>query len=126
MILIIEVRSMDKNKKLFWTPRILAIIYILFLSLFALDALTGEGPFYRELLGFVFHLLPSFILLTALAASWKYPVHSGLAFMVFSLLFTLFFNTYENILSFLTISLPLALIGVLFIVSDIKRNKHPA
>lgn len=117
---------MDKNKKLFWTPRILAIIYILFLSLFALDAFTGEGPFYRELLGFVFHLLPSFILLMALAASWKYPVHSGLAFMVFSLLFTLYFNTYENILTFLTISLPLALIGVLFIISHVKRIKHPA
>lgn len=116
---------MDKNKKLFWTPRILAIIYISFLSLFALDAFTVEGPFYRELLGFVFHLLPSFILLMALAASWKYPVHSGLAFMVFSLLFTLYFNTYENILTFLTISLPLALIGVLFIISHIKRNKHP-
>ncbi|MFX4261551.1 DUF7670 domain-containing protein [Pelotomaculum propionicicum] len=116
---------MDKNIKLFWTPRILAILYILFLSLFALDAFTGEGPFYRELLGFVFHLLPSFILLITLAASWKYPVHSGIAFIFFSLLFTLSFNTYENILTLLIISLPITLIGILLIISHIKRSKHP-
>lgn len=36
---------MDKNKKLFWTPRLLAILYILFLSLFALDvAIRNKDP----------------------------------------------------------------------------------
>jgi len=97
---------MDKNKKLFWAPRLLAILYILFLSLFALDAFTGEDPL-------------------TLRASWKYPVHSGIAFIVFSVLFTLIFRTYENILTFLMISLPMAVIGILLIISHATRSKDP-
>ncbi|MBT8259738.1 MAG: hypothetical protein KJN82_00360, partial [Bacteroidia bacterium] len=65
-----------------WTPRILCILAILFLSLFALDAFGHEKSFWKQLLDFVIHLIPSFILLIILIISWKWELIGGIVFTV--------------------------------------------
>ena len=54
-----------KTNKLLWIPRVLAIMFILFISVFALDAFSGKVPFIKEFVGFLIHLIPSFILIVA-------------------------------------------------------------
>jgi len=94
------------NMKLkLWIPRILSIIYILFISLFALDAEFG--------LGLLMHLLPTFVLIGALVLAWKRPFAGGLVFIILAVIFTIYFNTYESV-AFFFISLPLLIIGGLF------------
>ena len=39
------------NKFIFWTPRILAILFILFLALFSLDVFDGNYGFWGTILG---------------------------------------------------------------------------
>jgi hypothetical protein len=115
-----------KSDKLIWIPRVLSIIFILFLSLFALDAFSAEAPFIQKLAGFFMHLIPSFILVIALVISWKRPVAGGCILIFLSLLFTVFFQTYRSFPNFLIISLPLAVIGVLFIVfNPMAKKKSP-
>jgi hypothetical protein len=63
---------MEKDK-LFWIPRVLTIIFILFLSLFAFDSFSGESPAIEKLGGFLIHLLPLFILTFVLIILWKKP-----------------------------------------------------
>ena len=115
--------SIMKADKLFWIPRMLTIIFILFLSLFALDAFSGEAPFYEKLAGFFIHLVPSFILVIGLAIAWKRPFAGGCVLILLSLLFTLQFNTYRLVSYFLIISVPLFVAGVLFIVFHVLAKK---
>jgi hypothetical protein len=54
-----------------WAPRVLAIAYIAFLSLFALDVFgEGRGPA-ATLAALAMHLLPSIALAAALALAWR-------------------------------------------------------
>jgi len=112
-----------KTYKLFWIPRVLAILFILFLSLFALDVFTGEVPLIQELGGFVIHLIPSFALIIVLIISWRKPLTGGIIFILLGLVFTFYFRTYQALLNFLTISFPLIVIGALFIIFHILSEK---
>jgi hypothetical protein len=65
---------MSKSIKqiLFWSPRSLSILFVLFLSLFALDVF-GEGySFWETILALLIHLIPNFILVVALVLAWRW------------------------------------------------------
>lgn len=115
------VETMDK-RKFIWIPRVLAIIFILFISVFALDALPAEDDFLRNLVGFFIHLMPSFLLLAMLIIFWKRPRYSGYVFLFLGIVFTLFFRTYLRLDVFLLISFPPLLIGILFIAAHFLKK----
>lgn len=104
------------TKKLLWIPRVLTILFILFLSLFSLDVFSMDGTFLQKIGGFLIHNIPSFLLIIVLIASWKRPLVGGIAFLLFSIVFTLYFQTYSLLYSFLSISLPLVLTGGLYLL----------
>jgi len=54
------------KKILFWSPRILTILFIGFISLFALDVFDEELGFWQALSGFLIHLIPTYILIVTL------------------------------------------------------------
>ena len=90
-----------------WTPRILCICAILFVSLFALDAFGHGGGFWKELGDFIIHLIPSFILLLFLIIAWKWELIGGIVFTVIA-----------------SITLPFILVGILFIISYYMKKKQ--
>lgn len=49
------------TKILYWSPRILCILAILFVSMFSLDAFEPGVPFWNQILAFLMHMIPSFI-----------------------------------------------------------------
>ena len=58
---------MKKPLKVFhWLPRIICILAILFVSLFAADAFSPELTIWQQLGAFIMHLIPSFILIAFL------------------------------------------------------------
>jgi hypothetical protein len=57
---------------LFWTPRALSILFIAFLSLFALDVFDAHHGFLQTMLALSMHLIPSFILIAALILAWRW------------------------------------------------------
>lgn len=107
-----------------WSPRILAILFIGFLSLFALDSFDYTHSFLQIITNFLLHLIPSLLLAGCLLVAWKYRILGGLLFIVIGLVFTVYFGTFRNTSNFLTISLPPLITGVLFIISrwsDIEK-----
>ncbi|MGE5654857.1 MAG: hypothetical protein ACM3ZQ_11475 [Bacillota bacterium] len=102
--------------RLIWLPRALAIMFILFISLFSLDVFDGEAPLLLRLGGFVVHSLPSILMGLILAVAWKRSALGGWLFLLFDALFTLRFNLYQSVPTLLVLSLPITLIGILFIV----------
>ena len=59
------------NRTLYWAPRVLCILFIGFVSLFALDVFDGKHGFWQTVLDLSMHLIPSLVLLAALLIAWR-------------------------------------------------------
>ncbi len=105
---------MNKYKIFYWLPRILAIGYIIFLGVFALDIFEPGRSLLEILTGLLIHLMPNFILIIVLILAYKIEKLGGLIFILLSLLMSAFFNNpfWVNLALFG----PLFLIGALFII----------
>ena len=122
-----------KKSAFHWIPRILAILAILFVSMFALDAFTPDKSLQNQLRAFLVHLIPSFILLLFLILSWRYELAGGILFLLTGLLFIPFIYSmnYERTHSFwipvtivLMINAPFIITGILFILSyKLSKNR---
>lgn len=69
---------------LFWTPRVLSILFALFVSLFALDVFGVGYSFWETVLALLIHLVPVYILLIGLAIAWRWEWVGALIFMGFA------------------------------------------
>jgi len=119
-------------KFFYWLPRILCILSILFVSLFAFDAFTSEESFMVQLGDFILNIIPSLVLLFLLIVTWKKELLGGIIFMLIGLGFSpyVFKVNYNMNHSFwislgiiMTKTIPFFIVGVLFIVSYFKKKK---
>ncbi|MCC7504384.1 MAG: hypothetical protein IT259_03740 [Saprospiraceae bacterium] len=115
---------MNTSSILTWFPRLLAVAFALFLSVFALDAWDGKSTFLHQLGAFLIHLIPSAVILGALYVAWKWRIIGGLLFMVIGMVFTVYFGAWRETELFLMLALPLFVAGVMFIFSNWKLEKH--
>ena len=72
-------------KVIHWLPRIICMLAILFVSLFAADAFDHGDTIWQKLGAFLMHLIPSFILLAFLIVAWKWELIGGIIFTVIGL-----------------------------------------
>jgi hypothetical protein len=69
------------ERGLFWTPRVLGVLFAAFLSIFALDVF-GEGyGFWGTILALVMHLIPTLVVLAVLAIAWRWEAVGGILFI---------------------------------------------
>jgi len=122
---------MDKkiNKFLYWTPRILGILFVLFLLLFSLDVFDMGLSGWQIIVGLFMHNIPALILLIVLIISWKHEIVGGVIFILAGLLYILILVTGPNfewyMLSWsVTIAGPAFLTGILFLVNWYKKKNH--
>lgn len=115
-----------KGKILYWTPRLLGLLSIAFISLFALDALTKDKTLGQLLADFGMHLIPSAVLLVLLIVAWKREKLGGIIFSVLGLgltpyVYTMNYRNNESVWTSLSvvalITIPLLVIGLLFLWS---------
>lgn len=122
-------------KLLHWTPRVLCILAILFISMFAMDAFNPQLTLWHQIRGFLIHLLPSYILIAILWVAWKWELTGGIILTVFGLVTTLLvwninYSMNHSVSTTLgvifLITFPFILIGLLFIASHYakKRQDH--
>ena len=105
---------------LFWSPRVLGILFTLFTSIFALDVLNGQNSFWENLLALIYHLIPStFIVLIALVLAWKWEWIGGIAFIFLPILYVVWVwgRTPFWIFQALIICTPLLIISILFFIN---------
>jgi hypothetical protein len=107
---------------LYWSPRILAIAFAVFLSIFALDVFNETHGFWTMLLAVLVHLIPAALIVAALIAAWRWEwIGAGL----FALLAAFYaWQVVPRHISWLvTIDVPLLLIAALFLANWIERAK---
>lgn len=104
----------------FWTPRSIAVLGILFVSAFALDAFAPELSLPEQLLGFTIHLVPSAVLTIILAVGWRFEAVGGVLFLAISIVP---FLTLPNPLWVnFTLAGPFMIAGILFLISHLRRR----
>jgi hypothetical protein len=116
-----------------WIPRILCVMAVTFISMFALDSFAPGFSIWQQLVAFAIHLIPSFILLAFLLVAWKWEFIGGIIFIMIGLGFSPFIYTHNyamnhsmwmslGIVSMITF--PFVIVGILFIVSHSLKKKN--
>jgi prolipoprotein diacylglyceryltransferase len=122
------------TKVLYWLPRILVILAILFVSLFALDSFSSVRTFWQNAADFLMNLIPAFVLLVILIIAWKWEKTGGIILTIFGLAFCIivFIINYRrthsveaSLLIVLAICVPFVLGGILFIISHYRKKNLP-
>jgi hypothetical protein len=103
------------QKILYWSPRLLAIAYILFLGIFALDVFAEGYGFWETMLNFLIHLIPNFVLLTLLLIAWKWEWFGALFFALCGLFYLVATWGKVGIEAYLLIIVPLCVLALLFL-----------
>ena len=120
-------------KLLHWTPRIICILSILFVSLFALDSFNPDLTIWQQIGDFLMHLIPSFALLTLLIIAWKWEFIGGIILVLIGFGFSpfIFMHNYKmnhsvwySLETVLIITMPFVIVGILFIVSHYKKKEN--
>jgi len=120
-------------KVLHWLPRIICILAILFVSLFAGDAFEHGETIWQKLGAFFMHLIPSFILLSILIIAWKWEFVGGIIFMAIGLGFSpyIYMHNYSmnnsvslSLAIVMSLNMPFVVVGILFLVSHSMKRRH--
>jgi len=121
------------TKICYWAARVLCILEILLIGMFALDEFGPGHTIWRQLAGFVIHLIPSIFLAILLLIAWKWEKPGGIILIVAGGAFGWFLmktgsrhqlNFWGFFTTFMALAFPIILSGILFLVSDYLKNRN--
>ncbi len=107
---------------LFWTPRVLGILFVLFLSLFALDVFEMQLGFWGTVVGLFMHLIPNIVLTIVIVLAWKREWVGALGFLGWTIFYVSQTRGFDWATYAMIAGIP-ALIGLLFLVGWIWRKQ---
>ena len=111
---------------LVWTPRVLTILFAIFISVFALDVF-GEGyGFWGTIGALSIHLIPTALILLSLALAWRWEWIGTLVYVALGVLYIIVAWGRFPFSVYVAISGPLFLIGFLFLMCWVSRTKRVA
>jgi len=103
---------------LFWIPRTLSILFLCFLFSFSLDTFNTNTETLQTIQKLFIHNIPTIILATILILSWKNELLIGITYTLIAML-AIILTSLPSI-----ITIPLLLIGTLFLIFGFTVNKH--
>lgn len=103
---------------LFWAPRILATLFAIFLSLFALDVFAEGRGIGETILALLVHLIPTYLVVICLVIAWRREWAGAILFVCLAVLFQVVSRGAGWILS-----APLTVIAVLFASGRLLRAR---
>jgi hypothetical protein len=109
------------KRVLFWTPRVLCILFAMFLSLFALDVFSEGYGFWKTILALLIHLVPVYIVVIVLVIAWRWEWVGAILFIGLGLFYIVFVWGRFPLVAYVAMSGPLFLVGVLFLFNWIYR-----
>lgn len=111
---------------LYWAPRVLGILFALFVSIFALDVFGVGYGFWETVIALFMHLIPVFLLLIGLAIAWRWEWVGAVVFLGFSLWYLVTFGGQFLWSVYLLMVGPPLVIGMLFLFNWLYKPKMPA
>lgn len=116
--------TMNKTLKqiLYWTPRIAGILFILFISLFALDIFDMNLNFWEIIVALFMHLIPSILLAIVLALAWRWEWVGALIFAGWSIFYVSTAHGFHWSVYAIIAGIPLV-IGIFFLLNWIYHKE---
>ena len=111
------------KRVLCWSPRVLCLLFAVFLSMFALDVFDAHLGFWKSCLALFIHLIPTWLVLAALLLSWRREWIGAILFNVLAAAYIVMAWGRFPWQTYAIISGPLCLLGVLFLLSWLNRPK---
>ncbi len=109
-------------KLLFWVPRILCLVFALFLVIFSFDIFEGNQTTSQILIGLFMHNIPTFLLLLALWLTWKYEWVGSIIYGILGILYLAFFWGRFATDVYFFISGPLIFLSIMYLINWIYRK----
>jgi len=102
---------------LYWSPRVLTIVFIAFTCLFAVDVFSESRGFWETALALLIHLIPQLIVICLLIVLWRREWILGVIYLLLSVVYVINVWGRFGIDVYFLIGGPLAIIGVLFLLN---------
>jgi hypothetical protein len=116
--------SNKRNQVLFWTPRILSILYAVFISMFALDVFGGDDGFWETTLALLIHLIPVYGIIITLIIAWRWEWVGTVVFIVLAVLYVMWaWPRFHHWSVYVAIPGPLVVVGILFLYNWIHKKR---
>ncbi len=115
--------SPSMKRFLYWTPRIVAIAYVAFISLFALDVFNEAQGFLQTALALSMHLIPSFVLVLVLAIAWRREWIGAAAYLLLAATYVIWGWGKFHWSAYVLIAGPLVILGGLFLAGWLQRSE---
>ncbi|MBD3385561.1 hypothetical protein GF407_11625 [candidate division KSB1 bacterium] len=112
-----------QNRILFWLPRLLTLLFAIFISLFALDVFSKESTFWEAVVGFIIHLIPTFVILLILYLAWRREWVGSVFFALLGIFYIIMTKLGMDILAYIFISGSLFVIALLFLWAWLNKRK---
>jgi hypothetical protein len=110
------------RKTLLWTPRVLGILFVLFLGIFALDIFDMQLGFWGTIVGLFMHLIPNILLGIVIALAWKWEWVGAVGFLGWAIFYVERALGFDWVTYAIIAGIP-ALIGLLYLVGWIWRKR---
>lgn len=116
-----------------WIPRVLCILAIGFLLMFGLDAFDPRLSLQDQIVGFLIHSIPAFVLLAILAVAWRWELVGGIVFallglgfspLIFAHNFRMNHSVWMSLFIVLVINVPFIVTGALFVVAHQMEKRR--
>lgn len=111
--------------KLIILPHTLTIVFAMFLLLFGFDAFGGSEPIWEQIVGFLIHSVPTYLILAVFFIAKKNVLAGSCVSAGIFVAFTVFFKTYKfGLINFMLISMPMLIISILYLCAYIRNKKY--
>ena len=109
------------KRVLFWIPRVLGILFAMFLSLFSFDVFDEGYSLWETILALLIHLVPVYIVVIVLIIAWRWEWVGAVLFNALAVFYVVSAWGRFDWSAYLLISGPLIVVGVLFLFNWIYR-----
>ena len=112
------------TRVLFWAPRILAILFALFISMFAFDVFDETEGFLRTLGALAMHLIPTYLVVLFIVLAWRWELIGTIGFAGLAVAYFFIARGHISWMAILFIPGPLLIVAVLFLLSWHRRHER--
>ena len=107
------------RRLLYWTPRVLCLLFAAFISIFALDVFGHGGTVWQTLVALLIHLVPTYLVIAVLVLSWRREWLGGVLFIGLAALYLAWAwkRPFFGWAAGLAIPGPLVVTGLLFLLN---------
>lgn len=115
-------KRLTKQGIAYWLPRLLSLLYVGFLALFATDVFS-EYSGVAVIVPLLIHLIPALVLLGVVMLAWKYELVGAIVFLGAAVFYVVDVGWGKPWSWYVAIALPAAIVGLLYLMEWSKKKK---